>query len=225
VSLGYGQSTAGSLLNVEYIKREGIDLVRRPTGGGAILHDMELTYSIVSNCAGAVFSGGVINSYRRISRAIYEGLRYLGIDDLKLKQPGVNESKRKVYGGFCFGFTSDYEIQSGGKKLVGSAQLRRGSAILQHGSILIDIDFKKVEHVFKNHTPGDEPLVHNLTTLREITGNKEITFEAVEDAIIYGFKKFFGVNLHADRLSQKEQQRAQFLLENKYGLDCWNYRR
>src|SRR5687768_4142622 len=135
-------------------ERRGFGLVRRLTGGRAVLHQHELTYSVIAPENAPLVSGGVIESYRKISEPLVAGLRALGAD-VTLSEPnralframaqerrysdlGVLEESR--HGALCFDTASAYELTAGGRKLVGSAQARRGGALLQHGSILLDVD-------------------------------------------------------------------------------------
>ena len=135
ISLGYNQDARD--LDVERCSREGIDVVRRPTGGRAILHAEELTYSVV------MFSGrkSVLQVYNDISRALVRGLALFGVDvALQKSQPDFREQYRQASSVPCFTSSARYEIEWRGRKLVGSAQRRFSDGVrdvvLQHGSIL-----------------------------------------------------------------------------------------
>src|SRR2546422_2374683 len=134
LSLGYFQ--AFGVVNVEGCRGLGIDIVRRPTGGRAILHDRELTYSVALPAPLLGHDAGILPSYRRLSLALQAGLRRLGIN-VGLA-PESETPTRAVHGPACFDRPSAHEILLQGRKLVGSAQVRRAGALLQHGSIVIE---------------------------------------------------------------------------------------
>jgi lipoyl(octanoyl) transferase len=134
LSLGYFQPF--NVVNVEGCREHGIDIVRRPTGGRAILHDRELTYSVALSASVLGHDAGILPSYRRLSLALQVGLQRLGIG-VSLA-PESEAPNRTVRGPVCFDRPSTHEILLHGRKLVGSAQVRRAGALLQHGSIVIE---------------------------------------------------------------------------------------
>jgi lipoate-protein ligase A len=135
ISLGFHQSADD--LDAALCAKDGIDIVRRPTGGRAILHAEELTYCLV-------MEGGrrsVLQVYNDISRALVRGLQLFGIPvTLQKSQPNFAETYRQASSIPCFTSSARYEIEWGGRKLVGSAQRRftegERDVVLQHGSIL-----------------------------------------------------------------------------------------
>ncbi len=151
-----------------------IDVVRRPTGGRALLHDMELTYSFVS----PVFNNeSVVQSYKTISNSLILGFKKLGIELEMAQHKGRNSE-------YCMDSTSRADISYKGRKFVGSAQLRSHNYILQHGSILMDADFDLIEKIFRQKAEED-----NIITLKEI--DPKITKKDLIEALEYGFKKNF----------------------------------
>ncbi len=136
ISLGYNQSLGD--LDLEKCKRDNIDVVRRPTGGRAVLHAEELTYSVVVPKDSDFFSPDTLTTYNRISEGILSGLHLFGVKaEIAQRLPGDEKSssyKTKIP---CFSGAAKYEIVYQNKKLVGSAQRRYENAILQHGSILV----------------------------------------------------------------------------------------
>jgi lipoate-protein ligase A len=151
-----------------------IDVVRRPTGGRALLHDTELTYCFVS----PVFEGeSIVQSYKTISNALILGFEKLGIELEIAQHRGYNTR-------YCMNSANRADVSYKGRKLIGSAQFRARSYILQHGSILTDADFDLIEKVF-----GQKVEKNNIITLKEI--NPEITKEQLIEALEYGFKKNF----------------------------------
>lgn len=132
ISLGRNQDESD--IDIDLARRDGIDMVKRPTGGKAVLHAEELTYSVIMETAGAT----VRESYNRISKALVEGLRTI-CPDLELSRSSADF--RKLFHDPstipCFSTSAVYEVEWHGRKLVGSAQHRFGGVLLQHGSILI----------------------------------------------------------------------------------------
>ena len=130
LSLGYGQPLAA--VDTELARREGIDLVRRPTGGQAILHNDELTYAVMLPRTHALAAGGVLSSYERLSAGFERGFESLG---LEARQGNWQPDPSDAEGLLCFASPSTHELSAQGVKLMGSAQTRLGGALLQHGSI------------------------------------------------------------------------------------------
>src|SRR3982074_1947256 len=133
-SLGYFQPF--DRVDLDGCRALGVEVVRRPTGGRAILHDRELTYSVTLPASALGHDGGVLPSYYRLSLALQDGLRRLGVP--AALAPESAASTPGIHGPACFDRPSAHEILLAGRKLVGSAQMRRGGALLQHGSILIE---------------------------------------------------------------------------------------
>lgn len=130
VSLGHGQPWREAY-DGELGRRLGVDLVRRPTGGRAVLHADELTYSLAAPADRGPLSGGVLSTYRRIARCFERGFRSLGLTVELVRGAGAVEPGR----GACFASRSRYELLAGGRKLLGSAQRRQRGRLLQHGSL------------------------------------------------------------------------------------------
>lgn len=173
VSLGRFQSEAE--IDRAYLARRGWDLVRRPTGGRAVLHHLELTYSLVlppSIVAGA----GVRTSYAVLSRALNQGLAGLLSAPVTAPAPGCEVPARGVVN--CFALASECDTLVPGGKLVGSAQVRRQGALLQHGSILLDAEPEAWAALF-----GD---AGRLVTLKQLLGAVP-EMHRVEAAVLHGF--------------------------------------
>ena len=135
LSLGYFQNVKD--IDLKGCKKRKIDVVRRLTGGKTVLHDKELTYSLVID--EKLMPKSVIESYKIISKCILYALKSLGVKASMKKS--VKKSKSSA---ICFTEPSYYEIVVNGKKIVGSAQTRRQGKLLQHGSILLDVDYDKL---------------------------------------------------------------------------------
>lgn len=152
----------------------GIDIVRRPTGGRALLHDRELTYCFVS----PVKRGqSVIESYKDISDALISGFKKLGIE---LDYAGEHKGNMR----YCMNISCGADVCYKGKKLIGSAQFRSRGYLLQHGSILYDLDFDLVEKIFKQKADRS-----SIALLNKI--NPNLTQEDIICALKSGFVEKF----------------------------------
>jgi lipoate-protein ligase A len=235
VSLGYHQQLDEGIDRAAVAER-GYDIVRRPTGGRAILHADELTYSfcILQN----QIKGGqsTMKSYREISRGIIAGLELLGAAvsmGADEDGPGPNFSGQDTYATegadaakpICFAKTARCDLQAAGRKVVGSAQVRRDGGILQHGSIPITIDLEDQVAVM----PGSDGrmarqvLAGAAMSVSELLG-REIAYEELRDAIVMGFAATFGVELAECDLSAAEADEARRLHDERYATDAWNER-
>lgn len=206
LSLGRAQSAEGSY-DARVLARERIDLVRRPTGGGAVLHEFERTYAVVGALGVAPFSGGVIATYRTIAEALARGLTRLGIAALPVepKRGGLRSTAAS-----CFESLGAWEIAANGRKLVGSAQARRRGAFLQHGSIPLSLDPSRLATVLG--APVDASRFIDLERAR----GAAVDPAALDAACIAGFEEAFGTRLVAGPLTEGEALRAA-------ELRCWKY--
>ena len=188
VSLGRFQKVEQSV-HAEACRRHGFDIVRRITGGRAVLHNKELTYSIVSRTDDPLFPGTVLGAYKVIAEGLLAGLRNLGIPAEIVSRGGryaerVNKNAKEAA---CFSSPSWYEILVDGRKIVGSAQRRVSGAFLQHGSILMDYDPHLESEVIPGGCAGDV-----VTSIKRELG-REVPLEEVKQAIVLGFKEALGI--------------------------------
>jgi len=193
VSMGYFQKIED--LSLEEYKRQKITIVRRSTGGGAILHRNEITYSLACSTHEFPAFKDITKTQQLVHEAIILGLQNLGIRaELERKQ-----SKRPdPY--FCFVSPSQYDVVEAGRKIVGSAQRRKNKAFFQHGSILMDdkISFEGAEKGYE---------------------------EKIIDSLVWGFEKKLGIKLVLGQLTKEEVKLSQELRQTKYSTQNWNYRR
>lgn len=175
VSLGRNQSDGD--VDLKFLAENNIDYVRRLTGGRALLHADELTYSFVSSVE-YLGNQSVMLSYKEISGALMLGLKKFGVD------VDFAENKPAAALGYCMSISSGADLSLNGKKLVGSAQFRRSGYLLQHGSILFSYDKEKIEKIFKE--PFDD---NKITCLRKIC--PEISLESLCDSLKFGFESYF----------------------------------
>ncbi len=224
LSIGYFQRALREV-DEEGCRQLGVDWVRRPTGGRAILHDVELTYSVVTREDDGTAGGSILDSYRKISAALVEGLRSLGA------QAEMAPEKMRGHGlgsAACFDAPSAYEVTIGGRKVIGSAQVRRSGALLQHGAILLDVDLARQVGVIVP-PPGMSreelaaQLCPRLVSLREATG-RTITPDELATALRGSFAQVWEVDLVPGGLTPEERGRATELRE-KYISEEWNRRR
>jgi lipoate-protein ligase A len=214
LSLGRRQGAAGAH-DPAFLRREGIDLVRRPTGGRAVLHEHERTYAVMGGLGPPPFPGGVLDTYRRIAAALLFALRSLGVDassearGRSARDPGPSGPP------VCFDRAGAHEISAGGRKLVGSAQLRRRRTFLQHGSILLRADPVRLSLAIG--APADGARFVDLATAL----GREPDVAALDAALVAGFERAFGVPVVAGSLTPAESARAERLRRTKYSTDAW----
>lgn len=172
-------------------KRLGFDIVRRVTGGRAVLHRRELTYSVIARSDNPLFPPEVLGTYKIIASGLLAGLRNLGINAEMVSRGGRHASlvKKDAKDPACFSSPSWYEIVVQGKKIIGSAQRRLSGAFLQHGSILIDYDPALEAEVI----PGGGTGCGVTCIKNELARN--ILFEEVKQAFRDGFSEALCVNL------------------------------
>ncbi len=139
VSLGRNQKKEKAV-DLDFCSRQGMDVVHRPTGGRAVLHDDELTYAVASNDAAQFDGGSVYGTYRRISEALTAGYRRLGVDAVLAPDTKRPMGSPDGFDNPCFVSPSRYELMCGGRKIAGSAQRRLRRSFLQHGSMPITCD-------------------------------------------------------------------------------------
>jgi lipoate-protein ligase A len=204
----------------------GIDVVRRPTGGRAILHEHELTYSVVVGLEHSLIGRrGVVHSYRVLSAALQVGLARLGVQSAFAPEQARQGHRPSYESAACFDEPASYEITVGGRKLVGSAQARQHDVLLQHGSLLLHADAARWARVLRlPPTLAPHALKQRMIALDEVLDTKP-AFAQVADALAAGFADACGVTLVPGTLTQAEEERAAQLVEEKYANPAWTQRR
>lgn len=227
VSVGYFQK-ASAEVDISGCRQRGIDVVRRLTGGRAVLHDAELTYSLVVSETHPLVPHTITASYRFFSQGLLDGLRVLGIEaQMSMPKAAYSQTKcRHHASAACFDAPSHYEVTFDGRKIIGSAQVRKEGVILQHGSILLRFEPQQVASLLNLPTPEAKATVAKMLAKRAISlaeaANREISWEEACKAIHTAFGPALGVELTADSLSQAEREMAQELAATKYTQDTWN---
>ncbi|EAX48990.1 biotin/lipoate A/B protein ligase [Thermosinus carboxydivorans Nor1] len=227
LSIGYFQK-AHAEVDVDACRARGIDFVRRITGGRAVLHDRELTYSVVVREDHPLLPPTLLGSYRILSQGLIAGLHALGVPaEMSLPGAAFGQTARLPKNGACFDAPSFYEITAGRKKLLGSAQVRKEGALLQHGSLLFDFDPSALTSLLKFHDDGERErcekvLQAKATSLRHILGTVPDT-AAVARIMAGEFGRALGLTLEEGRLTAEEEALAERLAVEKFGADSWNF--
>lgn len=207
ISIGYFQSLEEEV-NLQKCKELGVDYIRRITGGGAVFHENELTYSFVCSEESDLVAKNILESYRKICNSLIFGFDKLG---LKAEFVPLND------------------IIVNGKKISGNAQTRRERAVLQHGTILMEVD---VDRMFDLLLVPNEKLKGKLikdvkqrvTSIENELGEK-VEFAKLAGAMKQGFEENFGVELVKEELSKEESELAEKIKEERFLRKEWNFRR
>ena len=205
------------------IHKRGWGLVRRPTGGRAILHDDEVTYSVCLPQQLLPQGDSVVQSYRELSRGIEAGLQLLGV----AAELGAKHDQQKRTGRrqpvICFAQTARVDMTVAGRKIVGSAQVRRDGIILQHGSIPLTLDWAAHLAVMppRDSSQGGPGLRQAAVPVADAV-ERPVSFDEVCEALIAGFSEVLGIAVAETPLTPQEQQRAARLRAEKYATDAWN---
>src|SRR3989338_5705706 len=218
ISIGYNQDAIKDI-NVSYCKKNNIGIVRRLTGGKAVFHDEEITYSFILPENNGLLPSEVNESYKIIANALVIALKKINIDAEIKKVP------EKIKTSICFNSSNWYELLVNGKKISGSAQRRMNGKILQHGPILMDFDYNKNNSLFNpnNNFGNVNNLKQRITSLKKEL-KKEINYQELAQAIKLGFKENFNFEIIDDFLTNEEIKLAGKLGEEKYSTEEWNYK-
>ena len=206
ISMGYFEKV-GESVNLPLCKRDGVFILRRVSGGSAIYTDKgQIIYALIG--LAKEFPHNVNESYGRICSAVIRGLAHLGI--------GAD-------------FKPINDVQIDGKKVSGSAQLRKWGALLQHGTMILELDRERMFSYLrinreKLEKQGVNRPQDRVTSLYEATGRRFSRGEVVT-ALVKGFEDEFGVEIAAGELTEWERNEIGRLIEEKYGNDDWNYKR
>lgn len=229
LSIGYFQRLSKEI-DIDKVKEKGYGLVRRQTGGRGVLHDKELTYSVIVPEAHPDMPQTVTEAYRVISGGLLEGFKSLGFD-AHFAVPRSKEEREKLKqprSSVCFDAPSWYELVVEGKKIAGSAQTRQKGVILQHGSILQDVDIDDLfdMFIFKNErlkAKMKEAFVEKAVAINDLS-DETVTLAQMEVAFKEGFKKALDIEFKPLELTaaQLEEVKA---LEEKYRSDAFLYRK
>lgn len=207
ITIGYFQSLEEEV-DLSMCKKHGVDYVRRITGGGSVFHEHELTYSIVISENHKEMPKSIMDSYGRICGAIIKGLNNFGI---KSAYHPIND------------------IICNGKKISGNAQTRKYNTVLQHGTVLLDVD---VEKMFSLLRVSNEKMIDKLisdvkqrvTSVKHVL-NRKVTFDEIVEDMKKGFEEEFNVELFYGELTDRELHLADDFEKNCFSLKEWNHKR
>jgi lipoate-protein ligase A len=195
-SLGYSQNIR-KVVDAGYCQKNGIDIVRRMTGGKLVLHHREVTYSLCSSDS-ETFTPKLMDSYRLISEALMMGFEKMGLRSCLADAPPDSYVKGNLP---CFSFPARNEIEIDGKKIVGSAQKRTGLKFIQHGSIPLEGDQGLLKAV--STLEGNKNKVRMISLSQAL--NRKVDFDWAVEHLISGFADFFQVSLTPKILSAEDR--------------------
>jgi lipoate-protein ligase A len=219
LTLGRGQKAAD--VDFERVAALGWEVIRRPSGGTAVLHEDELTYSIALPAGHALSHVDIVESYRQISHALLAGLRLLGLAahaDPMISRPVIKSP-------VCFDIPSHYEVTVSRRKLVGSAQVRRKGGALHHGSLPLKGDLGRICDglAYPDESRREQAKTQVRTraiTLSEALG-QYIAWPTAADAIAKGFTSALEIDVIPDELTSVERETAARLATELYGHIEW----
>lgn len=224
LSLGYAQPVGD--VDQEALAERGWQLVRRPTGGRAILHTDELTYAVIAPDSHPDLRGGVLESYRRLSKGLIAGLVALGLHVDPVREISVAPGSRE--NPVCFEAPSAYEITVAGLKLLGSAQVRRRGGILQHGTLPLAGDLSRICLALRYQDSNARQaararVLERAATLERLLGHTP-AWSSVARAMKSGFEEALGWRFEAGGLLDSEHARAQELEHERFSNPSWTAR-
>lgn len=228
LSLGYHQN-AEKEVDFSKLSEAGYGFVRRPTGGRLVLHKNEVTYAVIAP-NDEHLAGNVLKSYGNISLALAEGLKLLGIE-VEFEQKELSSFSQREPVNPCFNSSSKYELAVQGKKVVGSAQVRKNGVLLQHGSIILNENQREIAYLMPGLSDKMRDRLANMMDNKTISINqvlkKTITYQQALDKFILGFKQAWGKDdfEEIEDLKPFEKIRVEELIKKKYSTDKWNLRK
>ena len=230
LSIGYFQKVNKDI-DLEAVRRQGLGFVRRPTGGRAVLHEHELTYSIIVDEEYPNMPKTVTEAYRVLSEGVLLGFRNLGLDAY-FSVPITEEEQadlKKPKSAVCFDAPSWYELVVEGRKVAGSAQTRQKGVILQHGAILLDLDEDKLLSVFKFDSEDMREKMRLKLPEKAVAMNrlvdKPFTIEQCIPAFKAGFEQALKIELIPYKLTIEQMAYVEQLEKEKYSNDEWNFKK
>jgi lipoate-protein ligase A len=224
LSIGYAQPISD--IDFGRLVEQGWEWVRRPTGGRAILHTDELTYSVIAPVSEPRVSGSVLESYLRLSKPLLSAL--ISLDIPAKAQPIKPSMNNHDVAAVCFEVPSNYEIVVDGKKLIGSAQARRKNVVLQHGTLPLYGDLTRITAVlsYQDDIQREEAasrLLSHATTVEMVLGEK-IDWETSANSFRSAFESELNIDLIQQELSAEESTHVKELVATKYANATWSER-
>ncbi len=219
VSIGYFQDVQEEV-NIEKCRENGVDIVRRLSGGKAVAHSDEVTYSVIASDKEELFPPDILGTYKIISNCIAYGLAYLGIKAV-LAENGRTLSDTD-FKSCCFSVPSRNELLVSGRKICGSAQFRTNSGFLQHGSLLMNFDpVETASFLLPKRSPVQlQKLKNSVAAINEEVA-QPVNEKEICSSLKKGFSEVLGIKLVEDSLTFAEEELARKLLK-KYTDSKWN---
>ncbi|HEY2421640.1 MAG TPA: biotin/lipoate A/B protein ligase family protein [Neobacillus sp.] len=230
LSVGYFQ-TVEKEINLDVVKALKLGFVRRPTGGRGVLHEHELTYSVIVSENHPAMPKSVTDAYRVISEGILKGFHQLGLEAYFAVPKTLEErdALKNPRSAVCFDAPSWYELVVEGRKVAGSAQTRQKGVILQHGSILLDLDEDKLFSLFKYPNERVKERMKKAFSSKAVAINaisqRRITIEEAKEAFYKGFAEGLNIELEPYVLTLDEMAYVQQIAKERYESDEWNFKR
>ncbi|QQK75903.1 lipoate--protein ligase family protein [Salicibibacter cibarius] len=230
LSIGYFQKIHKEI-NLEAVERHGLGLVRRPTGGRGVLHDKELTYSVIVSEDHPYMPATVTEAYRVISTGLLEGFKALGLN-ASFSVPSsesAREELKQPRSAVCFDAPSWYEMVVEGRKISGSAQTRQKGVIMQHGVLLIDLDTEQLFDVFlypseRVRRRMQKAFADKAVPINDLT-NEKLDVDDIRAAFTEGFERGLEINLSRYELTPTQEKEVRELAKSRYENEEWTYRR
>lgn len=221
LSVGQFQNVNQSI-NFDAVHHYYCQFVRRLTGGSAVLHDNELTYSIVISEAHPAIPSTIQEAYYVLSKGLLEGFKNLGIT-VDYAIPEKSEARERT--AVCFEKSAVYEMMVDGKKLTGNAQVRKKGVLLQHGSIPISMNTEMLFDLFhfSSEKVKEERRIafhKKAITIDQLT-NSSNSYALVKDAFFQGFQKGLHIKLRSFELTEKQWEEVYQLAKTKYSGEEW----
>lgn len=225
--LSLGQAQPFADVDMARLEQRGWEVVRRATGGRAILHTDELTYSVIAPNNEPRVEGSVLESYNRLAQALLLAVKSLEIP-VEMKEHAGHASSVTQPNPVCFEAPSTYEITVNGRKLIGSAQARKKEGVLQHGSLPLTGDLTRICQAlaFENESARENAakrLFERATTVESALG-REVNWETAAQAFVHAFEAQLGLSFEKGELSESESRRTGELVVEKYDHPSWTER-
>ncbi|MDP4164870.1 MAG: biotin/lipoate A/B protein ligase family protein [Bacillota bacterium] len=230
LSIGYFQKVEKEI-NMAAVHEHQLGFVRRPTGGRGVLHEHELTYSVIVSENYPDMPKSVTEAYRVISEGILRGFQSLGLDAYFAvpKTQDEKDSLKNPRSAVCFDAPSWYELVVEGRKVAGSAQTRQKGVILQHGSILLDLDEDKLFSLFNYPSEKVKERMQRAFKSKAVAINeispRKITLDEAKKAFYKGFSEGLDIELVPYELTKEELEYVNRIAKERYENDEWNYKR
>lgn len=223
MTLGYAQSVQTDL-DLDVCRDAGIDIVRRSTGGRAVLHDNEVTYSVIAPLSSGAFGNTVLDCYRVISEVLQKALSSLGLQ-AQLVPGKPLAGQKNLAKAVCFSAPSQYELVIDGCKVAGSAQKRFGQAFLQHGSIPVELDLNLLGRALRADVNREVSDSLNKVGWLNRYSERSLAVSEVEETLAEVFSEHLNITWEQSNPTVEEMALSASLNKEKFGNKDWNFRR